>query len=133
MKTVSYELKNLQIKRVNPDEIVFVKLAAKGAMGEPGCIIMVSKTDSEIRSGKANFISGHYKIDKLAKFFPLISDYLNDVQKPEGWGKINLGAGNILFVRSDYLQRFEERFSGKFEDEINMYWHDAAVELLNDK
>lgn len=130
MKPVSYELKNLQIKKVKPDEVAFVKLAAKGAMGEPGCIIMVSKSGDEIRSGRANFITGHYKLDKLAKVFPLIQDYLNDVQKPVGWGRVNLGAGNTLFVREDYLQQFQEHFNGKFEDEINMYWHDVAIELL---
>ncbi len=130
MKPVSYELKNTQIKKVNPDEVVFVKLAAKGAMGEPGCIIMVSKNGDEIKSGRANFITGHYKLDKLAKVFPLIQDYLDDVKKPDGWGKVNLGAGNVLFVREDYLPQFQEHFNGKFEDEINMYWHDAAIELL---
>lgn len=132
MKPVSYELKNSQIKRINTDEIVFVKLAAKGAMGEPGCVIIVSKSGNEIKSGRANYLTGHYKLAKLGEFFPLVKAYLEDGALPDGWGKVNLGAGNTLFVRGDYLERFKERFNGKFEDEINMYWHDAAIELLNE-
>ncbi len=130
MKPVSYELKNSQIKKIKIDEIVFVKLAAKGAMGEPGCIIIVSKNGEQISSGRANFLTGHYKLAKLGEFFPLVKAYLDNVDKPEGWGKINLGAGNTLFVRNDYLERFQKEFEGKFEDEINMYWHDAAIEML---
>ncbi len=132
MKPVSYELKNSQIKHINVDEIVFIKLAAKGAMGEPGCVIIVSKSGNEIKSGRANFLTGHYKLAKLGEFFPPVKAFLEDSSTPDGWGRVNLGAGNTLFVRGDYLERFQERFSGKFEDEINMYWHDAAIELLSE-
>ncbi len=132
MKPVSYELKNSQIKHINVDEIVFMKLAAKGAMGEPGCVIIVFKSGNEIKSGRANFLTGHYKLAKLGEFFPPVKAFLEDGNTPDGWGRINLGAGNTLFVRGDYLERFQERFSGKFEDEINMYWHDAAIELLSE-
>lgn len=132
MKPVSYELKNSQIKKINTEEIVFVKLAAKGAMGEPGCVIIVSKSSDEIKSGRANYLTGHYKLAKLGEFFPLVKAYLEGGDIPDFWGKINLGAGNTLFVRGDYLERFKERFNGKFEDEINMYWHDAAIEMLNE-
>ncbi len=132
MKPVSYELKNSQIKHINVDEIVFIKLAAKGAMGEPGCVMIVSKSGNEIKSGRANFLTGHYKLAKLGEFFPPVKAFLEDGSTPDGWGRVNLGAGNTLFVRGDYLERFQERFSGKFEDEINMYWHDAAIELLSE-
>ena len=132
MKPVSYELKNSQIKKINTEEIVFVKLAAKGAMGEPGCVIIVSKSRDEIKSGRANYLTGHYKLAKLGEFFPLVKAYLEGGDIPDFWGKINLGAGNTLFIRGDYLERFKERFNGKFEDEINMYWHDAAIEMLNE-
>ncbi len=132
MKPISYELKNSQIRHINVDEIVFMKLAAKGAMGEPGCVIIVSKSGAEIKSGRANFLTGHYKLAKLGEFFPPVKAFLEDGDTPDGWGRVNLGAGNTLFVRGDYLERFQERFSGKFEDEINMYWHDAAIELLSE-
>lgn len=132
MKPVSYELKNSQIKHIKTDEIVFVKLAAKGAMGEPGCVIIVSVSGGEIRSGRANFLTGHYKLAKLGEIFPPVKAFLEDGDTPSGWGRVNLGAGNTLFVRGDYLERFQKRFSGKFEDEINMYWHDAAIELLSE-
>ena len=97
-------------KEIKDNEVVAFTFAYGGAMGEPGNLTLVCKSD-EVRVYKTNWVYedmvneiGFFKhyMEKLIK-----SDYWL-LPEDEGWDKFDLGAGNYLFIKSEYLAEFDK-------------------------
>ena len=128
-----------EIDTIQPDDILFFLYAEGGAMGSPGSIEFVTKNDSGTKryiSYYLPFLPSHiYEADIVRLFPPMATIQLEMFGGcsglPDNWRYVNLGAGNHLFLRTEYHDAFSQHTKGKSPVEIYQSWYNTAETILS--
>ena len=131
-----------RIREIIPESICFFLYAEGGAMGSPGSVEFIIDSDKGLTHYIAYylpFVPGHIGNEDISYLFPSIDDI--DLEMfggctglPDEWYYVNLGAGNHLFVRSEYYRSFMGRVSDcNHPSEIYSRWSKEAFIVLTDK
>lgn len=127
------------INTIRPDDILLFQFAEGGAMGSPGSIQFVIKDDAGLKhyiSYYASYLPYHIDDADIVRLFPPMENIRLEMfggctGLPETWRYISLGAGNHLFVRTEYYDTFSQHMKGKSPAEIYGCWYETAVRILS--
>lgn len=105
------EITENNITELNNSYIVAFTFAYAGAMGDREIIKIISKSnDVKVYKTNWNIVDG--VIEKVEFFKPFMQElekhgyeYLPAI---DGWSEIDMGMGNVLFIKSRYLAEFEK-------------------------
>ena len=125
------EITKENLNDITIDNIAFYSFAEGGACGEHGGVEIVLKN-------KKFYHTNHVERDEIFKQLILKLKPLDDVwfcvcwgeNIPEGFKFYNLGLGNYLIVRNEYVEQFEEFFKGKPPAQKYTLWKDFALSVL---
>jgi len=132
----TYEKEN--IKRIEPENVVFMSIAESGAMGSPGGVIFAVYAENQVKWFDFNYLYGD-NIEEIWSLMPALSNMkVVGIGKVEGldesWKYVDLGAGNHLFVRGDVYQKFiSEVKRRKLTGRGKLYrpWPNIVEDILN--
>ena len=119
------------ISKINAEDIVFFAIAEGGAMGWAGAVQIMTKNESGIG---LFFIdrTGYSSISVIEELFPPLKKsnlgLRYDRLKDNNWVVVNMGFGNHLYVRRDYLDSF---FDNLERQELYRNWLRVALKILN--
>lgn len=127
------------IDAIRPDDILFFLFAEGGAMGSPGSIEFLVNADTGIIrniSYYLPFLPNHITNDDIVRLFPPMENIRLEMfggctGLTETWRYVSLGAGNHLFVRTEYYDAFSQHMKGKSPAEIYGCWYETAVTILS--
>lgn len=130
-------LENNQISKIAPGDVMAIKIAANGAMGEPGGVIIFMKKKNQIIIGRGNYTYGNFDIDAFLEHMKADTgkDFMFFVERdeaPEGWNFINMGMGNNLYVRNSYYKQVEKKYKKMLESDIYGEFYNDLISLMKD-
>lgn len=104
-----YELTDEFLGHYKLDDVLWFSYAEAGAMGIPGNIEAIVKTNEkeiDVYSGSYVMQKDTLTYEKVMKFFTPIS---NENERDK-WVLLNMGLGNTLFVRNGYSEQFLNKY-----------------------
>lgn len=111
------------VKEIKDNEVVAFTFAYGGAMGEPGNLTIISKSD-KVKVYKTNWIEEDI-VEQISFFKPFMEDLVKSeywlMNEQEGWDKFELGMGNYLFIKSQYLSDFEKFAKEEYKNTRKMF------------
>ena len=118
-------------------DIVFLSIAESGAMGCPGELLVATKREQSVKWYCFNMMVDSF--DELCSFYPPLKTFncgifgkASGIQ--DGWNHVDLGCGNHLLVRDDYIDAFElavKFVKPKHPGEVYACWRGIAQMLLS--
>ncbi len=126
---------SVQISEVIQDDVVAIKIAASGAMGEPGGVLIFMQQKNKIRVISGNYAYGEFDLDAFLKFMKdkqgksFLSYFMKD-EVPKGWNHIYMGMGNNLYVRDSYYEKLEKKYESMLETEIYCEFYRDLICLM---
>lgn len=135
LKTIEIILDD--VDNIHLEDIPAFKFAYSGAMGEAGAIDFLSIKD-DIFYHHINYAYGNQDVvDKVfSGFFKPFVDVMNQsflgfMDDFDGWKKYDLGFGNFLYLRNEYVERFERLANAYDENVLNSHsFFYNSVDLL---
>lgn len=135
-----FDLKNITEESadcIKLEDIPAFKFAYSGAMGDAGAIDFLSVGD-EIFYHHINYVNGKQEVvDKVFDgFFKPFVDVMNNsalgfMGNLDGWKTYGLGYGNFLYLRNEYVERFERLANAYDENVLNSHaFFYNSVDLL---
>lgn len=128
-----YELTNDFFTNYKIDDIIMFSYAEPGAQGFMGNIEAVTLMDNKeigIFSGSYLYKNPNLTESKVMDFFtPLIDEF-----ERKKWTILNMGAGNVLFIKNEYSKLFKDKYE-KIVSELGLIlyktWRYFADYYLN--
>ena len=120
-------MKNEEVKQLNPDDVKFVQVAGGGAQGDPGAIYCLLKNAAGI-SLKRGSPYDDFDVDALCD--KLLPDVQIPFHIPQGWHWLDLGMDNHLYVRDAYYQDFMQALGSRRGSQIYQCWAAVASQVL---
>ena len=126
------ELNRQNMKDLLQEDIVFYSVADTGAMGEHGGVEILTKSG---RFFHTNDIEREVFFDYLATKIPLLKAFAVFCgiicKMPEGYKYYDLGMGNSLLVKDEYVADFDRKVK-KNKEKVILYgkWKDIALETI---
>jgi len=135
LKTIELNLE--VVDNIHLKDIPAFKFAYSGAMGDAGGIDFLSVGD-EIFYHHINYAYGNQEVvDKVFDgFFKPFVNVMNQsslgfMEDLDGWKKYSLGFGNFLYLRNEYVERFERLANAYDENVLNSHaFFYNSVDLL---
>lgn len=128
-------LSNQQITLINPYEVIAIKIAGGGAMGEPGGVNIFIDGKDKITVAHYNYVYGNFDIDR---FLERMADNgkddfvacLKSSKIPEGWAHVYMGMGNSLYMREEYFHQVKDKYADMSESDIYGFYYRDIIELM---
>ena len=136
-ETISFEepMENIY-QTINYEDVVFFSLAEGGAMGCPGEVLVATKKNNEVRWYCFNTMVDSF--EDLCSIYPPLKTFdcgifgeASGIQ--DGWNHVDLGMGNHLLVREDYIADFQnavDELHAESLGEVYANWRGIAQILL---
>lgn len=125
LKTIELNLED--VDNIHLEDIPAFKFAYSGAMGDAGAIDFLS-VGKDMFYHHINYANGEQKVvDKVFNgFFKPFVDVMNQsclgfMEDLDGWKQYALGFGNFLYLRNEYVERFERLANAYDENVLNSY------------
>ena len=122
---------------INHEDVVFFSLAEHGAMGYPGEVLVATKNNNGVKWYCFNTMVDSF--ENLCSIYPPLETFhcglfgkVNGIQN--GWHHVDLGMGNHLLVREDYISAFQNAVSELHAEslgEVYASWQGIAQSLLS--
>lgn len=126
-------------RKINYEDIVFFSLAEGGAMGCPGEVLVATKKNNKVKWYCFNTMVDSF--EDLCSIYPPLKTFdcgifgeASGIQ--DGWNHVDLGMGNHLLVREDYIVAFQNAVDELHVEslgEVYASWRGIAQILLTVK